>query len=339
MNRRLALIGGAVLAVAVLAGVWFLHVRPLPVSVATVRVGPAAELVYATGFVEARQPVSVAARITAPVLKVLVAEGERVRRGQALVILSDDEQRALLDQAQAQRRSAEQVEWRTLALFRDGWVTKAARDAAVAEADAARAGQRTASARLDQLVVRAEIDGQVTRRDVEPGELATPTRVLMLLGDPLRIRITATVDERDIARIQLGAPALMSSDAWPGRAIHAHVAEITPGGDPNARAFRVRLLPDEALELPLGMTLEVNVITRRDDRALLVPSGAISQGRVWTVVDGRAHLVAVRTGIAGTDTVQVVAGLGAGQAVIVNPPAGLVEGKRVAAQLPVRSGK
>ncbi|HZV09217.1 MAG TPA: efflux RND transporter periplasmic adaptor subunit, partial [Novosphingobium sp.] len=296
----LAALGGA------LAWAW----RPLPVEVARPTRGPAADLVYATGYVEAAEPVLVVARLTAPVLKVLVAEGQAVRKGQPLAILDAGEQRALAAQTAAQERAATLAEGRSLALFGDGWVTKAARDAAVADADAARAAHAAAAARIDQLVVRAGIDGIVTKRDIYPGELASPSRTLFQLGDPARQRITATLDERDIARIAPGQPALMSSDAWPGRVLHAHVAEITPGGDPTTRAFRVRLQADEHTVLPMGLTLEVNIIARQHPHALLLPASAVSGGRVWVVAQGRARPRAITTGIAGADRVEITGGLG-----------------------------
>ena len=329
MQRVRPLLFLAVAVAALAGGLWLWRDRPLAVTLVKPEVGPAVELVYATGFIEPRQPVSVQSRITAPVSRVLIDEGDHVTRGQPLVMLVDDEQHALLDQAAAQRRAAEQTEGRIVTLFRQGWVTRAARDQAVANADAARAAQQTASARLDQLVIRAEIAGIVTRRDVEPGELATPTRVLMQLGEPGLIRVTATVDERDIARVRVGQDAVMSSDAWPGRVISARVAEITPGGDPLQRAFRVRLIPDKPGDYPLGMTLEVNIVTRRQDKALLIPATTLADGHVWIVSEGRANRRAVRTGIAGTDKVQVLSGLAAGDSLIDSPPADLAEGQRV----------
>lgn len=322
------LIALILLAIALGAGAYWWRGRATVVTLAQARIGPAVDLVYATGFVEAQQPVSVQARITAPVEQVLVNEGDHVVRGQPLFLLADEEQRALSAQTGAQRRAAEQTEARTLALFKQGWVTQAARDQAVATADAARAAEATTTARKDQLVVRALIDGVMTKRDIEPGELATPTRVLALLGDPRRIRVTATVDERDITRIGVGMPALMASDAWPGRTIPATVSEVTPGGDPTQRAFRVRLAPGAA-DLPLGLSLEINIVAGRHDRAVLVPADAVQSGHVWTLGDGRAHRRAVRTGITGTENIEIVAGLQAGETVVVSPPADLAEGQRI----------
>jgi RND family efflux transporter MFP subunit len=329
VKRRLIAIS---VVIAAAGAVWLWQARPRDVATTPVVIGEATELVYATGFVEARTPVTISSRITAPVREVLVSEGNRVSKGQPLVLLADEEQRAATAQAAAQARAAAQTEDRTLTLYRQGWVTRAARDQAVANADAARAATGAAAARQNQLVVRAETTGTVIRRDVYPGDLATPGKLLLQIGDPRQIRVTATVDERDIARIQPGQSALMSSDAWPGRSIPAHVAELTPGGDPTARAFRVRLLPDaipSGIHLPLGMSLEINVVTRRVANALLVPATAVANGKAWTIEQGRARPHAVTLGIAGPERVQIVSGLPREARVITAPPADLKDGDRV----------
>ena len=123
----------------------------------------------------------------------------------------------------------------------------------------------------------------------------------------------------------------MSSDAWPGRSINAVVAELTPTGDPAQRAFRVRLAPQNAADLPLGISLEVNIVTRRDEHALLVPATAVADGKVWVVSGGRAARRAVKLGISGPDNVQIMSGLAAGEAVIATPPKDLAEGAAVEA--------
>ena len=315
--------------VAAAAGWWLLAGRAQEVELAPLRIGEAIELVYATGFVEAQQPVSVSARLTAPVRQVLVEEAQTVIRGQPLILLDDEEQRHALQQAAAQRRVAQQDEQRALALFAKGWLTRAARDSAVAAAESARAAEESARARLNQMIVRSGIDGVVLRRDVEPGDLASPGRVLMMLGDPSRIWITATIDERDVARVHAGQEALMSSDAWPGRILHGHVREVSPGGDPELRAFRARIVTDGAVALPLGLTLEVNIVTRRAQRALLAPASAIEDGKAWIVRSHRVHVKTVRTGIAGTSDVQILSGLARGQMVVKAPEGKLKDDMRV----------
>lgn len=288
-----------VVALSAAAAFWWLHQRPRDLAVVAARVGPAAKLVYATGVVEPKHPVSVSSRLTAPVQQVLVDEGDRVRRGQALILLDDRDQRGLLAQADAQLREAVLAERRVATLFDQGWSTRAARDNAVATADAARAGRQTAAARVGQSVVRAGIDGMVLKRDVEPGDTVSPGKELLRLGDPRQIQVSATVDERDLPTIRVGQDALLSSDAWPGRVLHGRVRQITPGGEPDQRAFRVRLTIRDPQPIPIGMTFEVNIVVQRTDRALLVPIDAIAGDRLWIVEDGRAVHRAVAVGIAG----------------------------------------
>ena len=242
--RRGLIIFLAIVAAFLAAGVWFLVRGGTPVvEIAQVETGPATALVYATGFVEPEQPVVVSSRVTAPVREVLVEEGQRVTAGQSLVWLDDAEQRGQLAQAQAELNRAELAAGRVVTLHRQGWVTKAAHDEAVAARDAARAAVAALRARLDQFVIRAGVSGVVLKLDVYPGDLATPGQQLLELGDPARARITATVDERDITRVRVGQEALMSSEGLP-EMVRGRVSEITPGGDPNQRAFRVRTGPE-----------------------------------------------------------------------------------------------
>lgn len=313
---------------AIVAGYFLWQAQPRKVVVAKAVMGPAVELVYASGFVEATQPVEVASRVTAPVVRVLVREGDRVRRDQPLVLLDDAEQRGAIAQTDAQVTQTGLDETRKRTLFEEGWVTRAALEQAVAAARVARASAASARARAEQYAVRAGIDGVVMKRDVEPGDLAVPTRTLMLLGDPAHNRVTATVDERDIPRLRIGQQALMSTDAWPGRVIRGRVSELTPGGDPAQRAFRARIALDET-GLPTGLTLEVNIVTARIGRAVLVPSDAVVADHVWVVENGRAYRRAVRRGIVGSTTVQIAGGLRAGDHVVRTPSATLRDGERV----------
>lgn len=330
MHRRSVLLGlgiglGVLLASA---GLWWWRDHPLTARLVAPARGPAVELVYATGFIEPVAPVSISSRLTAPVARVLADEGDRVRRGDPLLILDDRELRGGLAETQAQSVGASLAEARATTLYRQGWVTRAAFDLAVANGRAARAATESARARLDHAVIRASVDGIVTRRDVEAGDLATPGQVLMTIGDPSRIRITATVDERDIGRVAPGQIAWLSNDSWNGRQRRARVTMLTPGGDPTQRAFRVRLSPDGG-PLPIGMTVEVNIVTRQNDNALLLPASAVFGSTAWISESGRARLRQLRLGIVGPDKVEILGGLNATDRVVDRPPADLAEGRRL----------
>lgn len=329
MQRKLGWpIAGAVLLSLAGAAWWWID-RPVDVVGTRATVGPAMEVVYATGFVEPRRPVDVSSRITAPVIEIYVDEGQRVSPRQPLVRLDDFDQRQAIAQLAAQTRAAELDEGRTLSLYRRGFAAAAARDRVMMAARSARAAEAAARARLEQFTIRASMPGVVLRRDVEPGDLATPTRTLFQIGDPALLRVTATVDERDIPRVRPGAVSIMSSDAYPGRTFKGRVYEVTPGGDPDQRSFRVRIAPDLGVVLPVGLTLEVNIVSAAKRNALLVPAGALRGGKAWIAEAGRARLIDVRTGVVGADKVEIVGGLPRNACVIAQPPDGLASGRRV----------
>lgn len=322
---RLLIITILIIAAA-LAG-WSYASRPPTLEGRKVTRGPVADVVYATGFVEPRRPSDVSSRVTAPVTAVFADEGGRVRKGQALAALDAEDQRHTIDELAAARINAEQEESRALTLFKQGWVTKSARDQAVSSANAARAAEAAARAKLDQYTIRAGVPGIILRRDVEPGDLASATKTLFQIGDPKQLRVTATVDERDIPLVHTGTIAMMSTEAYPGRVFRGEVYEITPGGDPDQRAFRVRIRPDS--ELPVGLTLEVNVVVSQRQQALLVPAGAIRDNQLWLVKDQRARKVSVATGIRGSDRTEVTRGVSDRDCVVASPPAKLKDGQRV----------
>lgn len=312
---------------AVLAWSWI--TRPTAVLGARAERGAIADVVYATGFVEPRRPVDVSSRVTAPVTAVLADEGDHVVRGQALAVLDAEDQRETMAQLTANRINAEQDEHRALALFRQGWVTNEARDKAVAAANAARAVEAAGRARVNQFTIRSGISGVILRRDVEPGDLATSSKTLFEVGNPQDLRVTATVDERDIPLVHSGAATMMSSEAFPGQVLRGRVYEITPGGDPDQRAFRVRIQPETRTVLPVGLTLEVNILVAERLHATLVPGGAIRQNAVFVVENGRAKRLPVRTGIRGTDRTEIRSGLNAGACILLDPPPELKDGEPV----------
>jgi multidrug efflux pump subunit AcrA (membrane-fusion protein) len=122
---------------------------------------------------------------------------------------------------------------------------------------------------------------------------------------------------------------LIKADAFPGQVLTGTVAEITPKGDPINKSYRVRVaLPDDTV-LRVGMTTETNIVVREQVDALLVPASAVSGGRVWLAVEGRAHKRAVKTGAIGENKAEILDGLKSDELVIVNPPPELKEGDAV----------
>ncbi|NKC34588.1 efflux RND transporter periplasmic adaptor subunit [Falsiroseomonas selenitidurans] len=333
---------------------WVRYGLPPRVTIAMASQGTALEAVYATGTVEPVQWARIGPATRARLTEVLVEERQRVTEGQPMARLDDRQARSLVAEAEARARFAADDLARTRTLVARDISARTTLDRAERDAQAAEATARAARQRLDDYVVRAPTDGVVLRRDAEVGEVVDTPASLFWVGEPRPLRITAEVDEEDIARIRLGQRVLLRADAFPGQALTATVAQITPKGDTVRKAYRVRLaLPDDT-PLLVGMTVEANIVLRETPDAVLVPQaalvlppaprdaspsappapppGAPRQGHVWVVEKEVAQRRAVQVGVESPRNVEIRQGLRAGEAVVLNPPPGLTDGAPVRLQ-------
>ncbi|MFC5434974.1 efflux RND transporter periplasmic adaptor subunit [Rhodanobacter umsongensis] len=291
--------------------------------------GVAIEAVYATGTVEPTIMLPIAARITARLIELNVDEGERVRAGQQLARLEDTDLASNLAQLRSQEAFAHAEYMRYAALLPRGVIARTQYDKVRAEWLSARSAASRAAAELHFARLLAPTDGSVIRRDGEIGQLMTPGQVVFWLAVASPPRITADVDEEDIARVAVGQPVLIRADAFPGQVFQGRVRSITPKGDPTARSYRVRIAIEGTTPLHVGMTAEVNIIVRRHDDALLLPETALDGDRVWLVRAGRLQSRRVSAGIRGERQVEIAAGLSPDDVVVAAPTGAMREGGKV----------
>jgi RND family efflux transporter MFP subunit len=143
------------------------------------------------------------------------------------------------------------------------------------------------------------------------------------------LQVVAEVNEEDIPRVAVGQSALFRTDAFVNRRLEGRVREITPMGDPVAKTYRVKIsLPDDTPLKP-GMSVEVNIVTRQKENALLVPADAVQGGSVFVLDGAAARKREVAVGIRGTRATEIESGLVEGERVIAPLPTGLADGQRV----------
>jgi RND family efflux transporter MFP subunit len=310
-----------------LTGAWVWRGLPPAVAVATVSTGPAVQAVYATGNVEPVHWAKVGPALRARITAVLVEEGARVEAGQPMAQLDDREARHRVEEAEARANFAQEELARVRALVARDVASRATLDRAEAEARAVRAVAEAAQRRLDDYIVRAPTAGLVLRRDAEVGEVVDTPAALFWIGEPKPLRITAEVDEEDIAQIREGQRALLRADAFAGQVLNATVTQITPKGDATRKAYRVRLSLPEDTPLMIGMTVEANIVLRETANAVLIPPAALRGDHVFIVQGEVARRRQVTVGVQGPRAVEIRQGIAAGDVVVLDPPQGLKDGQ------------
>ena len=333
--RRHWLLGiGIALALASAAGTAIWLTRPLSVAVAHPIYGPAVQAVYATGTVEPVVMMPIAPRLGARIVALAVDEGDIVTKGQILAKLESDDLKNTVAQLAAQEEFARRQYLRYASLVEGGIVARQTFDQAKANFDATRAATAAARAQIGYMTLVAPTDGRIIQRDGEVGQFLPVNQPLFWLSRLSPLRISAQVDEEDIALVSVGQEVLIRADAFPGRTFHGHVREVTPKGDSIARSYRVRVAFEGAVPLQVGMTAETNIITREKPRALLVPSTAVTGGMVWVVSGGKLHQRTIKAGIVGKDATEILDGLTASDSVAVNPDPSFTDGESASPATP-----
>jgi len=198
----------------------------------------------------------------------------------------------------------------------------------------ARAALALARARLAQTRIAAPGEATVLARLVEPGQIVQPGTRLAELSVRGPLQLVALVDEKYLARLASGMTASVVADAFAGQPFEARVASISPLVDAQRGAVEVKLSlpapPAAPVVLKNDMTVSIEVVTGRRDRAITVPGEALRPGpAVLVVQDDRATLRPVRTGLRTLSAVEVVQGLREGERVVLDAAA--VDGMRVRA--------
>lgn len=193
-----------------------------------------------------------------------------------------------------------------------------------------------ARAQLAKTIVRAGSAGVVLTRNVEPGDLVQPGRVLFTIASDGATEIEVPVDEKNLFALAVGQAAQCIADAWPDRPFPATITYIAPGVDADRGTVTIRLGVDPVPDfLRQDMTVTVNVETGRRESALAVPNDALVDDRaasaVLAVREGRVVRVPVQLGLRGLAMSEVLQGLSAGDQVLASAATleGLQEGTRV----------
>jgi membrane fusion protein (multidrug efflux system) len=325
-KRGILLALGALVLIAAI--VVYMRRPPVVETVAPSR-GAAAEIVYASGVVEPRIWAKVTSLVRERLTELCNCEAQTVEQGAVLARLDDTEAKAALRELEARLSLAREDFNRLRTLIERRVVSEQAVDRARAEVDQAEALIAAQKARLENYVLRAPSAGVVLRQDGEVGEIAEPGEVLFWVGQPKPLLVVADVNEEDIPRVEVGQRVMLRAEAFSSQTLEGAVDSITPKGDPVTKTYRVRIkLPDDT-PLRIGMSTDVNIVTRVAKDALLVPSLAMRGNELFVVDDGQARLRKVETGIRGIQAIQVLSGLDENARVITPFPETLTDGTRV----------
>lgn len=292
---------------------------PSPVVVDKVTTGDMAPQTEFIGTVYFNEVSNVAAEVDGKVVSLSVEEGERVRKGAPLVVLSSDildrtiaNAQALLEQARADYELAKRENERTTKLYQSKTVAEGDYDSKRLAALAAEKNMIASQAILSRLevekakkTIRAPYSGIVLERKAFRGEWVSKGAMVATVARDNEFDVVVNAPREAFGVVK---PGLEVTVKVAGKELPGTVFAAIPRGDVATRTFPVKIRVKNDGSLAEGMEARVVLPEGLGGSTLIVPRDAIISARgqmvVWTVIDGKAvaqpvYVVGYRGMVAG----------------------------------------
>ena len=280
--------------------------------------------------------------------------GAHVKQGQLLALIETPEVDQQLQQArsnlltaQANLELASITKTRYLGLLKSNAVSQQDADnalgtynanKAIVEADKAAVEQYSALVSFEKIY--APFDGVITARNTDIGDLINSgsgggvKTDLFHVVQPGTLRVYVNVPEEYSQGIKIGMTADLNITEFPGRKFQGKLVRTANDINVTTRTLLIEVDVDNPTgTLLTGSYAEVHLAVPTQASTLMLPVNTLifrSEGlHVATVKDGKVVLSAVTPGHDFGNQIEIVAGLKAGDQVIVNPPDSIVAGQAV----------
>ena len=298
----------------------------IPVKVAPAIRRQIADYLETNGSLEAENEVDIVARTTGPIVELNVEEGDFVRAGQVLARIDAAEIQAQLGIARVNVAEAELTWNRAQDSYREEVISQEAYDQARSSFDGAAAQIVGTEILLDYTVIRAPFDGLIIERVVKNAEHVGANARLFRLSDFDPLLCPIQLPEKDLPRLSLGQPSYLTVEAFPGERFPARVLRISPIVDAATGTVKVTLAVEGRNRLRPGMFASVYVQTDLHENAVVIPKQALVLESVADTVyvvneaaEGgpMAERRELRLGFEESDALEVLAGVEAGEQIVV----------------------
>lgn len=234
-----------------------------------------------TGSVSPRNRLEIKPPISGRIEDIAVVEGQKVKKGEIIALLSSSERAAMLDAARS-KGEAELKKWEDI--YRPTPIT-------------------------------APLDGFIIARNKEPGQTVSVNDILLVMADKLIIE--ADVDETDLRYINIGQKVKITLDAYPDERFDGIVEHIAYESQVinNVTVYTLKIRPQSVPEnFRAGMTATVEVESQKKENALLLPFEAVTdKGRAKTVLlktqKGKPETRKIETGITNGKQFEILSGI------------------------------
>ncbi len=280
--------------------------------------------VRCTGKLSAKTESRLSFKTGGVIKRILVDEGQSVRKGQLLAELDLEEIRSKVNQAELALEKAGRDFSRAESLFRDSVVTLEQFENSRTALDVARENYRISRFNLKYSAIRAPADGKILKRIAEASEIISAGHPVFLFGATgENWIIRSNLTDRDVIRVQLLDSASISFDAYGDEVFGGLVSEIGTAADPYTGTYEVEIQMLEGPErLISGFIARLEIYPSQRKERIFIPYEALVEGSgltgtVYVLIDGRPQRRKIQIESLSGKGIAVRSGLTEGEQIIV----------------------
>jgi membrane fusion protein (multidrug efflux system) len=286
-KRMLIMIGAMVLVLLALAFGFYLHIqkliasapKPAPTTVTATKVSSSdwQPTLSAVGSVVPVRGVDVTTEISGLVREIHFKSGQDVRKGDLLVELNADADKAQLVTYQAAADLAATTLKRSQLQFEAQAIAQAQVDIDTADLKGKRAIVAQQQAVVDKKMIRAPFAGKLGITTINPGQYVNPGDKIVTLQTIDPIFVDFNLPQKQIGALQVGQVVNVTSDGFAGASFPGKITAISPKVDTTTRNVVVEAtLSNPKRQLLPGMFANASVEVGEKKHYLTLPQTAIT---------------------------------------------------------------
>jgi RND family efflux transporter MFP subunit len=333
--------------------------RPTVSGVSTMEVGfDTTTLFHETmATVAAEVESTISSRVMGQVTAISVKEGDRVRKGQLLIVINSADINNKVVAAEAAYREAVQalnaaeqnrlLAETTYSRFKNLYNEKALSLQELDKIETQKkvtaieytrlqemvkrteAGLAEAKVYLDFTEIKSPVDGLVTGKFIDPGSMAMPGMHLLKVEDTSRYRLEAEIDESLAGQVTEGMDVEVELSALKVN-LQGKITETVPAVDPRSRTFKVFIALPADKKLHSGLFARIKIPVGQQELIMVPMDALVTKGQltgIYTVDPNNVITYRlVRLGKQYNGRVEILAGLKPGETIIAEIVAAIVDG-------------
>jgi membrane fusion protein (multidrug efflux system) len=300
----------------------------IPVEVTTIVKGTISNYILLSANLETEKMADVYPRIQGLVEKILVEEGDYVKKGQVLLELEADEYKLAEDRARLNYLRQKSDFDRLEAMYKENLLSIEEFDRAQYTTQGLEIEWKQAQLNLSYTRITSPINGIIGDRLKKPGQRLQPAEKVFTVINTDEMIAVVYAPEKELGTIQKDQFCYVTSDNIPGTRFSGAIKRVSPMVDPQSGTFKVTIgVKNEQNMLRVGMFVNTHIITDTHVDAVLIPKTAIvyenEQMNVFVVKDSLAYKITLKVGFQDHEKVESLDGIEAGDKVIVVGQSGL----------------